>query len=566
MNSYFRFLSALFLALVILASVQTHADEFSPDHTLREVAVYPNSAILTRDVEVNLPAGRHTVFFDDIPTGFTAQSLQVSAEGSSVLRIYGSEVKKRTLQTALGKERQQLEEKIKSVRYELDTLRTEQQQLEVEKKRLEAIGLDRTNTAEVPGRSVQEMQKLLQFTSDAISKRNTRLLALLREISHSQEKLRTLEAELQALGPATRTVTSIAADVGCESPFRGTLTLRYETNPGRVRWRPTYRVRVQIEDGDPKISLETSALLQQFTGEDWEGVKLSISTVQPQRGLKRPQVYPQYLDVQRPVARSRGLMKNFAVGASMMEADLASAPMPQDAEDRIQSEEGKIREKSETVYASLRDAGLLEFAVPHLVTVESQGAENRIPLSEENLKGELRYIAVPSQLQKVFREIEVQNTLAFPLLAGEMDVFINGVYFGKERKDQVLPKERFTLALGEASEVKVSRELKNTFEDDTGIVRSFRRIQKTFAVTVENLTKKAVDVVLLEPTPVSRNEKITATVKDVTPKSVPLEEDSRVDNREGVLEWHLKIPPEKEKTISYATSIEFKSDLPVTGL
>ncbi|MCI5064964.1 mucoidy inhibitor MuiA family protein [bacterium] len=557
------------IALFVFSSSAVSAEQdLIAQHRIEKVSVFPLSAIIERSAQLSLPkgSGRNTFFFDGVPAGIELSSLQVEGEGRGTLLIFGAELQKRTVIEPVGAKRQELEEKIRELGYQLSEVVARQQRLESEKKLVRAVPLGGDGSEGVPPRSVAEMKKLLEFVASGVSRRDQELLALRKELFELKRREAQLKSELERLGSPEKTVSSVAVELSSPEGFQGEVTIRYETSRGSVRWTPAYRVLAALTNEKPEVTLEMYALLQQYTGEAWEDVSLEISTAEPSRGLQKPTVSPQYLDIIRPMPKRRPKFSQESAADEM-----AAAPLAMESAVMSERSRGGARGKGKTVFSLLQHegSGPVEFSVPGRVTIESAGNENRIPLSENTLSGELHHIAVPSRRSEVFREIKIENTLPYPLLPGKVDIFLDEAYVGNEHQlgaGLVRPGERFQLPLGEAPYLTVSRELQRSFEEDSGIVRSFRRIEKSFAVALENLSSKPARVTVLEPAPVSRNEKIEVSLKSVSPPVVPQESEKRSDPREGILEWQVELAPKEEKKLSYQSVVEFKADLQVSGL
>lgn len=568
MNRPFQnILPSLFACFFLLGTRSTlvFGAELPAEHRINAVSVYPGKAILERVAELSLQEGRHTVLLDGIPAEAPVDSLRVSASGSSELLIFGAERRTRSITEPIQEKRGELEAALRRVGFEIAQLEREKERLEKERALIRGITLEQPPVEGDAGRSVDEMKNLLAFVGEGVRERDDRLGALDQELLHLREERQRIQQELQKLGPETRSVSSVAVEVEARKPFRGALSLTHETGDGKVRWTPAYRASVDLTGEKPQFALDTYAVIQQFTGEVWRDVKLTVSTSQPGKGLSRPNVSPHYLDILRPQLPAKEFSGSVGNAARSLSMDSVQEEARYERASSYAAKANALQE-AKTVFAKLSDSGPLEFEVPSRTTIESEGNENRVPLSSNELKGELRYTAVPSQIESVYREIDVENSLQYALLPGPIDLFVEGTYFGKERAGLVKPSESFTLPLGEAQDMTVKWEQKRDYEEDSGLVRSYRSIQRDYLITVENLSGSTRKVVVLEPSPVSKNEKISVEVTKISPNPLPLKDKARLDDREGILEWHTTVQPKESTELSYSTTVEFKSDLTVTGL
>ena len=91
--------------------------------------------------------------------------------------------------------------------------------------------------------------------------------------------------------------------------------------------------------------------------------------------------------------------------------------------------------------------------------------------------------------------------------------------------------------VGISEEVLATRKLVKKFEEDPGIMRSYRKISSRWAIELENLSSSASQIAVLEPDVVSRNEKIKVNRSDEEPRSVAFDDEKRLYKDNGVTEW-----------------------------
>jgi uncharacterized protein (TIGR02231 family) len=158
--------------------------------------------------------------------------------------------------------------------------------------------------------------------------------AKLRELSKKIEKVQN---DLNSLGSnqySTYTVT-----VPLESPTSTQLTLNLSYQVSNASWNPIYDARINTETS--KLDLIQYGAVRQNSGEDWNGIKLTLSTAQPQRGTSLPDLTPLWVDLYNPeIYGGRadssviGAMSNSAPRAMMAEKavmmdQVAMAPAPE---------------------------------------------------------------------------------------------------------------------------------------------------------------------------------------------------------------------------------------------
>ena len=168
-------------------------------------------------------------------------------------------------------------------------------------------------------------------------------------------------------------------------------------------------------------------------------------------------------------------------------------------------------------------------------------------------------MTTPKLQAAAFLTAKAVNSSEFPLLAGAMNVFLDGTFVATSALRTVMPGEKFDLALGADEGISVKHKRVQRFTEDTGLTNSGKRVTYEYLITLQNNKKTAARVIVTDQLPVSRNEKIV--VKQLAPdakefKPVP----------DGTLKWTLDIKPAEKRELTVKFSIDYANDVQVTGL
>ena len=148
--------------------------------------------------------------------------------------------------------------------------------------------------------------------------------------------------------------------------------------------------------------------------------------------------------------------------------------------------------------------------------------------------------------------VELVQSGAQPLLPGRIALFERGAFMGFTDTDFVAEGETFSLMLGVAENIKLSRVLDRKV---SSIVRGSRtRIQVAFVVTVENLATEPARGRLQDRVPVSEDRDIRVFGVDIRP-------DGRPDDR-GLLVWDVELKPKEKRVYRVAYGIEYPREAP----
>lgn len=564
-----KILVVAIISVALLANAS--AQEIEVKSKVDKVVLLQTSAEITRSTKTQLPLGRSKIIFSGIPQNLNPDSLRVSGSGLMGISIAGVEQQTRHLIQDVSKEAADLEKKIQQLKRDLSGIELQKARLTAQKNLLQSVALDKPSPTEqkdvLRPRTSQEMGQVLGFVAEASAKIDNEAKLADEKKEDIDTELEKLQAELSEVETGGKEESVVEVSLNADKAGEANLSLTYQVSG--ASWRPAYNFNFENLGKEPEYRLETYALASQSTGEDWDNVELSFSTAQSHLGLNRPIVAARILDIFKVQAmpasvgmmRAQSMAKSSAraFGGASEEADdmelkenvLADAPIPKQATDQL---------------AEISTLGVVTYKVPARLTIKSGGAVEKLKLTEAKLKGAVRNIAIPTMSTLVYREAKLENTMDAPLLPGQVAVFSNGNYVGKQYVPYTQQNKELLLSVGVSDDISVTRKQVKKFEDDSGVVRSIRRIQTGYEIEVENHGSQAAVVNIVEPSPVSRNDEIKVALTKVVPAALDAKDDKRVQKDEGVLEWQVALEPKKKGKVEYESSVEFASGTNVTGI
>lgn len=548
----------LALVLTLLAPVSAaHAAEIAADSRITAVTVYPDRAYVTRVASVELPAaGTYEIVFKDLPAGLLEDSLRVRGEGSSPVTVQGAEV--RTLFDAVG-----TDETVNALLADLERLRLERRELE---SRAQAVADQRAFLDSVRDFSRVQVPKeimtrssapadwtpLSDFMYDAYEKNGAKSLEVQKTVEAKQREIEAAERRLQEAGRG-RSIDKRTVVVTLECTTKTSFEIELAYLLAQATWHISYEARVMPKDGT--CDLVAFGNVRQWSGEDWDSVRLSLSTARPSLGARMPELSPWYVEIQQPVVYERAQMYARKADRQSNIAGTAapSAVMALSAEMDAAPVEAVAAEASQS-----SEQGAVTFKAPKVTTVLSDNRSYKSQLSTSRLKAVLDYETTPKLAASAYLHSKITNELEVPLAAGPVSVFSNGVYLGKSSIGTVGRGEAFDLYLGVDEDIRVKRvELK----DKGGKGLLGLRGKKTYAyrVDIENYKDTASRVSVYDQLPVSRNEEIKSELASASPQ--PTEKKDL-----GILRWELDLKPREKKSVEFQFEVSYPADKPVAGI
>lgn len=139
--------------------------------------------------------------------------------------------------------------------------------------------------------------------------------------------------------------------------------------------------------------------------------------------------------------------------------------------------------------------------------VEADGLWHTVPVSEVPVRTEFEYVCVPSVDQSVFGTVLVTNTSSHALLAGPVDVMVDGDFVRTAALPTLAPGQRQAVGVGVAESVQVARRTRMR-EFTAGLRGGTTVLDHTVEVEVANRLPYPVVLEVRERVPVSNDKDV----------------------------------------------------------
>lgn len=548
-------------AVVMTGAGNAFSTDIAAESEIREVTVFPDSAIVSRVAKLELPAGEHRVIFSGIVPEITENSVRAYAAGGAEYKLHGAQVEKQYLEDAAAENVKRLKDEIEKVEDEIKMQDYISATLKSDREFIESISLyskdqmPKELLTKIP--QVSELDGILKFIDSKYRDNYALVIEGDRKSRELNRKLGALRSELdQISGNAKKTKSSIVVTLDVTKP--GALELKISYGVNQASWQPVYDARADLEAN--KIELVSYAVVKQTTGEEWADARMTMSTAKPDIGGRLPEIKPWFL---KPFMPPRPAQEWATTGRAMAKsaALLESRDM-----DLMRDEVNIVAAPAKEVYAAPKETGIaVSYILPQPATIKSDGTDHRFPISTQSLDAEFSYSAYPRVSNSAYLGSKVENAKGLQLLAGVVSIFFQGDYVGTSSIDNIGPGEKFDLYLGADENVKVKREQVSKKVDDVWVANipsPNKTTVFTYKITAENYKQKKIKLNIFDSMPVSEADKIKVKIDAVRPEATEMD----WKGRKGVWRWELGLEPKDKKEIVYTFSVENPRDLIVEGL
>ena len=549
-----RLLGSTIILLMILGASTAVAADLSAKSKISSVTVFPTGAQITRESNISIDAGEHTITLKDLPIETIKDSIRVEGLADGILEIGSVDVKTIYIhgnpKEVNKSKRQALEDQIEKLQDEkaaidgiLKAIQSQKDYI-AELTRLPSRPVPR-NTDENAQPNWTELFDLIGTKMSDLNQKSLENIIRQRSIGKQIEKLKK---KLNAQPSKQDRRTEVKINLAAEKSLNAVLKIHYQIH--RAGWRPIYDARLDTKGGPDKarLSITRQASVYQRSNEEWKEVKLSLSTTRPNRNTAAPKLRALKVDIRERQEKKVAIGRNYV------------QPQQDQFEYAAKSPKRKLRKPfltpklvaNQTRYANVKQHAFQAiFEVPGKVTIKTRGEQKKVTLSKLDISPELKAIAVPKTQPVAFLSAKFKLPKAAQILGGKVNLYRDNVYIGKGRLPDLASGAEFALGFGSDDALQVKYAEINRSKGETGILSTSKTDERNFKITVKNLHDWKVPVTVMDQIPYSENEKISIIqLPGTTPPSRKNLEDKR-----GIFAWDFDLKAGQEKQIDLAYKV-----------
>jgi uncharacterized protein (TIGR02231 family) len=492
------------------------------------VDVFRNQAQIKRTATLALGQGNYTLIFDKLSSQLMFNSSEIIApEGVEVLSV--STKRQNYNQEDLPQEISALNDSLQILKEQLNALRMEREAMQVQKDLLLA---NKNIGGSSQGVKADELEDVLGVFQRKFNEFKNEYFRIEKQEKYLRQQSNTIEKLISDYKSGKQGLSNqILVQVKVNKDLvDANFTLQYLVNS--VSWKPAYDIRVK--DVQSPLQIVLKAGITQNTGENWEQVKMRLSSNDPQIGNVKPELSTQFLNLRQPIVYQQDMLDK---GNNRM--DMEAMPM-------LAAESGLNGIGAMPSQQMLQ----LTFDVQGLVYVVSESKTQYIELNQFQLPAIYGFAAVPKLSEDVFVTAKVQNNELISQLSGEASIYLNGVFTGKIQLSQQ-PKDSLLLTLGKDRRLHVQREMVKTLNSKSFFGSNKKELQ-TYELRITNTSKENIAILVEDQIPVS-------TQNDLEIKLISSDQAIHAIET-GKLSWNISLEPKQVKNIRFSYELIYPKE------
>jgi uncharacterized protein (TIGR02231 family) len=522
-------MTRLLLLLLPFAGIHAaNATERPVPSKITEVRIFLAGAQITRTATTTIPAGTSTIVFPGLAQHLDPATMQAGGKGA--FTILGVQHRIDHLnESPANKVMEDLQGQIEQLEKELARENSTKQVWEQEEQLL------LKNTA-IGGQQHGVTAAQLQAVNDYVRER---LRAVKAGWLVQQEKIDALNKRLEKLrhqameirGQRGRPTSEIVVEVSSTAETSATFTLAYFVQA--AGWTPSYDLRA-TSVGKPMELLMKAAIVNN-TGEDWNKVKVGLSSGNPTLGGSMPPLRPWILQAHRPHRQH-------------------AAARPSTAESgRVMNE--KYEEMDLTIGLAVEHrATTMEFPIGPFLTIPGDGRPHLTGLHTHEIAATYRHYVTPRLDRDAFLHARTTGWEELDLMPGEANIFFEGTFVGRTQLRPDVPTDTLEFSLGRDKGIVVER-VKRKGTNERSLLGGHRTITTGWDITVRNTKGIPVELQVRDQYPISAVGEIQVKLDDAG--------GATVDEQQGMLTWDLLLAPRASEKMGFSYSVRHPRDMPL---
>jgi len=500
---------------------------------IKEVTVFLSGAQVERTGTLQLSEGNYYVQISGLPDDIETQTIQVNGKGDfSILSVstsknYLTEQQKPKEATIIEDSIQKLKDLISEKNYQLFVYNQEEALILANKE------LGGSNT----GVNVASLKEASDFVRNRLMDIKTKQLSINKQISEIQKKLSKLENQLNEINNKKNlNTTEITVYVFVNKPTQATFNIKYITNS--ASWYPSYDLKT-TELNKP-LKLIYKANIQQNTGENWDNVKLIVSTANPFEKATKPSFKPWFLTFYEP----------YYYDYQAASPKRHTRKLALESEPEITTKEAEIPEAARSYEYITKNINVstIEFTIQKPYDVNGNGQILTIELTSDELPGQFEFYAYPKVNQAAFLIAKVTGWENLNILPGDINLFFENTYIGKTSYTGVITSDTLEFSLGQDKAISIKREKIKEYTSKK-IIGLNQRQSLGYSISVRNNKNIPITITLQEQLPISTN-------KDIEIEKIETS-NAIIDETTGSVTWKFELKPGESKELKFIYAVKY---------
>lgn len=540
----------LFIAINLCSSIIfASKNEMASISNIKNVIVFNKGVNVQRYGSVTLKEGDNTIYIQELSPYLANESIQFLMKSNKVIiNSVSKEMNYLGIPNHLSNDVKLLNDSLLKTK---ENLRLANVAMEVYNQEKDLLNENKSVLKLSKEFIIDDLMDLTDFFRERMLDVEGKISNTNKEIAKINKTIQNIERQINALNSkAKNQYSNVVIQVTSEVNKNIDYELSYNIN-NRAGWKPCYDIRVdKIHDS---VNITYKAEMYQNTNEEWEDIKISLSTGNLNQSNNAPSFNPNYLYANnyyksRVISSPSPRYDKYEGTAATANVDVGMA-----MEDDIMEVSSSSADFTTVDFSGTQiqyDIGL-----PYSIT--SSNKSLFIEIQKINLFATYDYYSYPKMDKDVFLMCHLSSIAQQNFLSGEAQLFFEGKSVGKTYLDPLSTKKTIDLSLSRDLSIIAQRKPIKKLSIETKIGDKVKQ-ERTFEVSLKNNKQERVKVKLVDQIPVSNDKSINVELMESS--------EAKLTKNNGKLTWIIELEPNTSVTKSFSYVIKYPEDKRVYGL
>lgn len=534
------------LSLLFVNSHLSQVNTISSNSELKHVTIFNKGALVERTGLISVNKGANELVIENVSPILQNSSIQVVIYSDQV--IINSVSKKMNYLGTNGLFNEETQDLKDSIDILKNKLRLENVNLSVFKEEKELLRDNKTVLKSSKEFIIDDLMDLTDYFRERMLDVENKLSSTRLEITELNKALKNVEQQLTIVNNnAENKYSNIVVQLTSLKDEDCQYEVSYNLND--AGWIPFYDIRTKKFNSP--VDLTYKAKVYQKSNEDWNDVKLTLSTGNLNQSNAAPSFYTDYLSFYNNTLK-KNTYRNKMEGS---EAPNYSYDMEASASIEINDQEMSL---SSAEFTSVNFSGTqVEYNIDLPYSIPSRRQPIFIDIQKVTLPATYDYYCYPSRDKDVFLMCHFKSLGSQNFLPGNGQVYYQGKSIGKTYVDPFSTKSTIDLSLGRDVSIIVERKLLKKFSSEVKIGDKVK-LERSYELSVRNNKLNPIELKLIDQVPVSNNKGIDVELIEHS--------EANYNKQKGKLLWKLNLNSNETVQKSFSYTIKHPEDQKVRGI
>ncbi len=558
----------LILATALLSSSFAFSGDTLTSRIDKATVFLSGAQVFRKTNSIPIKKGVNEIVIQDVSPYVNQQQLQATAIGNFLILdvqlqtqyVPPTNYEGVVLPQKIQSEMNRLEDSVLYLTFELERINEKLNNLASEKNMIMQSQLVKSGGT---SDTLPEFKEIVSFYREKLDDINELIVAWkkikhqtgVRDLKHKArlQELKTYAQQTKQPNEPAKTRYHVVVTTYSDYSTSGKIEVNYFIN--NAGWIPAYDLRANSTN-EP-IDITYKARVFQNTGEDWDNVKLTLSTYDRTYSAVKPTAGVWRLDytVNKPVAVNSSISNQVYYSQNMSSPVQAQSAQKRMLEDESYEDVSYTFVPGQSLSTINQNFSNVEFDVKLPYSIKADGSQKLMVVMNEKVEADFFHYMLPRMNKYGFLQAKIGDWENLSLLPGKANIYFQQTIVGSTMIDPAAMSDTMELTLGKDQGLVATR--KKISEEERKVGLSKRIVKEyTFEIEIRNNSRASVDLTLEDLIPITKNEDIK--IKMVEGNGAYL------NDTNGMLTWKLKMNAGGKEIIRFTYSIEHEKDKPVS--